>query len=947
MKSKNVLRLISLLVLLVSLVPTSSHIVRAAALVPPADMFQLPWEQGLAWVSLDVFDNGFKRPTSSPHNYLNGGAIDFAPRKNMVVGEDTSRYWVTAAAGGTVISMTDCSLKIDHGNGWITDYQFLAKFQVKVGDVVYRNQKLAIIADGVRYKFCAPALEPDIPHLHFSLRPNMRDATFAGWKVNYNPLLNKTTFTKANLTVAQYQPLLNAFDGVQIVDRGALPWDAAQTGSVDTYRYERWSLSLTEMTKFTLTVTPNTANLVPLLVLTDANGAELARGTDTLTTTQAAGNYFVQVQPQVANGFYTLLAHKEEIPVPTGPYVSTTVTPTSINVGSSALATVSLNNVPTEGYASAEITCTYNAGLAEVSNIVPASLFGADPVSIVNGPQNGSFIMAIAGSNGNRATTNGTLFTFDVKGLQAGQTTLECKARVSKGDNVLSDIEWLGTVLNISSVVLPTPTPGATTVPPTPVLENTPTPTATSPFPPPTPTISPTMCNQAELTGYINIPPGTMVTPGSSLFQEWGLRNIGWCTWTLDYQLVFTSGDQMGSALAVGMPMAVEPGQLIIIRVPFVAPTTLGHYASFWKLKEPSGTQFGVGDSANDPLVIDIIVADPTATPTGPTPTPIGTLSPTPTPYSNWLTFTNVTYGFQFNYPNDAQIVSGGTDSFTRINLPFAQQGTNLSEKYLEMLVRENVDPCVSPLQTQNPPETVTINNITYVKQTGAEGVTGHTYKWVAYSTLHNSVCISMDFILKSVNPGFVTPEPPPYDESAESYVFGQIIATLTFFGQTPSATPTAFSTTETATPFFTPTSTIGDGTVTGKVIASKPATIGLYDSGGSLVMSIAANPGDSFLLTAPSGTYTLVAVANGYLSAQGSLTLIGGSTITQPTIDLVPGDIDNNNVIDQFDAMTIGMSYNSSTPAAADLNNDGTINVLDLEILAKNYRKTGPVVWQ
>ena len=29
------------------------------------------------------------------------------------------------------------------------------------------------------------------------------------------------------------------------------------------------------------------------------------------------------------------------------------------------------------------------------------------------------------------------------------------------------------------------------------------------------------------------------------------------------------------------------------------------------------------------------------------------------------------------------------------------------------------------------------------------------------------------------------------------------------------------------------------------------------------------------------------------------------------------------------------------------DLNNDGIINVLDLEMLALNYRKTGPVVWE
>ena len=65
------------------------------------------------------------------------------------------------------------------------------------------------------------------------------------------------------------------------------------------------------------------------------------------------------------------------------------------------------------------------------------------------------------------------------------------------------------------------------------------------------------------------------------------------------------------------------------------------------------------------------------------------------------------------------------------------------------------------------------------------------------------------------------------------------------------------------------------------------------------------------------------------------------------PNVSLLAGDIDNNGVIDQFDAMTVGMSYNTATPAAADLNNDGTINVLDLELLASNYRKPGAIAWQ
>jgi hypothetical protein len=76
-------------------------------------------------------------------------------------------------------------------------------------------------------------------------------------------------------------------------------------------------------------------------------------------------------------------------------------------------------------------------------------------------------------------------------------------------------------------------------------------------------------------------------------------------------------------------------------------------------------------------------------------------------------------------------------------------------------------------------------------------------------------------------------------------------------------------------------------------------------------------------------------------------VSLTAGSTSTMPTVTLLAGDIDANNVIDQLDAMTIGMNYNAATPTAADLNNDGVINVLDLELLAQNYRETGPIAWQ
>ena len=135
-------------------------------------------------------------------------------------------------------------------------------------------------------------------------------------------------------------------------------------------------------------------------------------------------------------------------------------------------------------------------------------------------------------------------------------------------------------------------------------------------------------------------------------------------------------------------------------------------------------------------------------------------------------------------------------------------------------------------------------------------------------------------------------------------------------------------------------------GTFSGQVLAGKSVTVTLYDAGNTATSSVVANPDGTFTLQSSAGTFTAVASAPGYLRAQGSVSITAGNTTTKQTITLLAGDIDGNDVIDQFDALTIGINYNGTAPAAADLTNDGTINVLDLEVLALNYRQTGPQVW-
>jgi carboxypeptidase family protein/cohesin domain-containing protein/dockerin type I repeat protein len=522
------------------------------------------------------------------------------------------------------------------------------------------------------------------------------------------------------------------FDAM-VINRNLDFWNATYFGFVNDSIHERWFFDFSETHTFVVSVSAITGDLIPLLTLQDVNGNDIAQGIATVNSTQPAGSYSIQVEPSSGSGFYVLTLREV---VQTQPSVVTTVSPGSVNVGETAVATVTLNNIPAGGYTSAEFTCTYDPNLVTVGSPIVTSLFGADPAVAVNGPQNGSFIVAIAGSNGNKATTDGAAFSFSVTGLVAGQSPINCEARVSTGNNALTSITSTGDSLTVTGSG------------PTATFTSTPTPADTA-----TPNISPT---------------ATSLTP-----------------------------------VDTATPTSLTP-------VDTATPTSLTPV-----------------DTATPTSLTPVDTATPTSL------TPVDTATPTAPP----------------------------VDTATPTSL--------------------------TPVDTDTPTSTI------------------------------------------------------PPDTATPS------------FTPVPSDTPTLPPATETATPSFTPvpsatlTSTpLPDGTVSGQVLAAKPVTVSLYDGSNNLVTSVTANPDGTFSLSAPAGDYTLRATASGFLTAQGAVTLTSGNTLTKAPISLLAGDIDNNNVIDQLDALTIGMSYNTATPAAADLNNDGVINVLDLELLARNYRQTGPVAW-
>ncbi|HET9915334.1 MAG TPA: NBR1-Ig-like domain-containing protein [Anaerolineales bacterium] len=115
-------------------------------------------------------------------------------------------------------------------------------------------------------------------------------------------------------------------------------------------------------------------------------------------------------------------------------------------------------------------------------------------------------------------------------------------------------------------------------------------------------------CDAAAFVSDVTYPDGANVTLGGTFTKIWRLKNIGTCTWTTSYALVYVSGERFGAPGAVAMPTSVGPGQTVDLAVNLTAPNQGGHYRGFWKLRNASNVLFGIGTDAASNFFVDINV---------------------------------------------------------------------------------------------------------------------------------------------------------------------------------------------------------------------------------------------------------------------------------------------------------------------------------------------------
>jgi hypothetical protein len=233
----------------------------------------------------------------------------------------------------------------------------------------------------------------------------------------------------------------------------------------------------------------------------------------------------------------------------------------------------------------------------------------------------------------------------------AGQTVKFILYMSAWGSPVGDRALWGNPVIARAGGTLPTtPPPTVTGTPPTATPTRTPGPV----------TVPPSACDKAQFVSDVNVPDGTVMSPGATFTKTWRLKNVGTCAWSTSYQLVFFSGEQMGAAASAAFTQNVAVGQTVDISINMTAPSVAGSYRGYWMFKNASGALFGIGAQANKPWWVDIRVSGPTVTPGGPTVTPGG---PTVTPSAN------IAYDFATNacagtwYSGAGQLPCPGTDN--------------------------------------------------------------------------------------------------------------------------------------------------------------------------------------------------------------------------------------------------------------------------------------------
>lgn len=115
-------------------------------------------------------------------------------------------------------------------------------------------------------------------------------------------------------------------------------------------------------------------------------------------------------------------------------------------------------------------------------------------------------------------------------------------------------------------------------------------------------------CDAAAFLSDVTYADGSLVARNSTFVKIWRIKNVGTCTWTPSYAVVFAGGDAMSGPAASALTKNVNPGESIDLPVTLTSPNNDGRYRGYWKLRNASGALFGIGNLADTAFWVDVKV---------------------------------------------------------------------------------------------------------------------------------------------------------------------------------------------------------------------------------------------------------------------------------------------------------------------------------------------------
>ena len=125
-------------------------------------------------------------------------------------------------------------------------------------------------------------------------------------------------------------------------------------------------------------------------------------------------------------------------------------------------------------------------------------------------------------------------------------------------------------------------------------------------------TPTPVDCDRVRFVADVTYPDNVRVDLGDVFQKTWKLQNIGSCTWTSGYSIVFVRGDAMGAPASVPLTDSnIAPNENVEVSVTLTAPEVSGTYQGHWMLRNPAGQIFGLGAQKEGTFWVKVRVAPP------------------------------------------------------------------------------------------------------------------------------------------------------------------------------------------------------------------------------------------------------------------------------------------------------------------------------------------------